>query len=273
MVDHISKPIDPASLFETVGRFCKPPGPSAAANPRETSAGAKLKNEPALSGGARPGTLQSSHMTEPEADPDLPAIEGLDTKDGLARVAGNRKLYSKLLRQFGEQNGETIAQISDALKQGDVGVAERLAHTVKGVAGNIGAKPVQTAASKLEKLIREKAGLSETNDAIADLSAVLDPLLAKLRQVYASAPQNTVVESSNTGPVDIAAARMAGERMGQLLAQFDPDAVEALATNQTALRGLFPGDAWLTFEKLVQNYAFADAQVQLEQALRNLPAA
>jgi hypothetical protein len=32
-------------------------------------------------------------------------------------------------------------------------------------------------------------------------------------------------------------------------------------------------DAWPQFEKLVQGYAFADAQAQLEQALKALPAA
>jgi hypothetical protein len=39
------------------------------------------------------------------------------------------------------------------------------------------------------------------------------------------------------------------------------------------LRPLFAGDAWPQFEKLVQGYAFADAQSQLEQALKRLPAA
>ena len=45
----------------------------------------------------------------------LPSVEGLDTKDGLGRVAGNRKLYLKLLRQFVQQQGAVPAQIAEAL--------------------------------------------------------------------------------------------------------------------------------------------------------------
>ena len=55
----------------------------------------------------------SVHRTD-DAD-DLPSIAGLDTKDGLSRVGGNRKLYLKLLRQFIEQQGPAVEQITDAL--------------------------------------------------------------------------------------------------------------------------------------------------------------
>jgi len=48
--------------------------------------------------------------------------------------------------------------------------------------------------------------------------------------------------------------------------------VEFVEANQAALRPLLPGDSWPHFEKLLQGYAFADAQAQLEQALKTLPA-
>ena len=118
MNDHVSKPIDPAMLFATVGRFYRPLTPSVS-----PSAGERVAE-------GRVGGMSD----------DLPSIPGLDAKDGLSRVAGNRKLYLKLLRQFVEQQGPAVEQITTALAQGDVALAERLAHTLKGVAGNIGAK-------------------------------------------------------------------------------------------------------------------------------------
>ena len=136
MNDHIAKPIDPGNLFATVGRFYA----RADVAPADLDAG--------------PGPLQRS----PEEDShDLPSIAGLDTKDGLSRVGGNRKLYLKLLGQFIEQQGPAIEQIADALTRKDIALAERLAHTLKGVAGNIGATHVQSAAGALEKLIRDRA--------------------------------------------------------------------------------------------------------------------
>ena len=129
MNDHISKPIDPVLLFDTVARYYRRGRDSA-----ETDVPASTKPKPL------------------DAPDELPVCAGLDTQDGLTRLAGNRKLYLKLLRQFTEQQGTVPAQIGAALAQGDPNLAERLAHTLKGVAGNLGAKPVQTAADELERV-------------------------------------------------------------------------------------------------------------------------
>jgi hypothetical protein len=69
---------------------------------------------------------------------------------------------------------------------------------------------------------------------------------------------------------DPAQSRAAAAQLAKLLSEFDPGAADFLEANQTALRSLFPGDGWPQFEILVQGYAFADAQSQLELALRNL---
>ena len=268
MNDHISKPIDPALLFETVGRFYKP---AAVAAPSVQGAGSKET----VHGNAQElpsvAELQRTEVRAPDTK-DLPSVEGLDTKDGLTRVAGNRKLYLKLLRQFVEQQGPAVGQITAALAQGDAALAERLAHTLKGVAGNIGAKPVQAAAGVLEKLIRDRAAAAETESALRQVAAALDPLLARLRNSLPS-PEPTVPLPTSTAPADPAQTRAAAAQLTKLLSEFDPGAVEFIEANQAALRPLFPGDTWPQFEKLVQGYAFADAQAQLEQALTRLPAA
>jgi len=254
MNDHISKPIDPGLLFETVGRFYKPLTPSLSPSEGERvvappDAGTKLPTE------------------------DLPHIAGLDTKDGLARVAGNRKLYLKLLRQFIEQQGQAVGQVSTALAQGDHALAERLAHTLKGVAGNIGAKPVQAAAGVLEKLIRDKATATEVETAQRQVAEVLDSLVAELCDKLSS-PASGAPPAASTPlpPVAPAQARAAAEQLTKLLSEFDSGAVEFIEANHAALSSLFPGDSWPQFDKLVQGYAFADAQTQLEQALKALPA-
>lgn len=99
MNDHLSKPIDPANLFETVWRFYKPATPDTASL---SPTGGDGRGEGAV----------------PQTD-DLPSIPGLDVKDGLARVAGNRRLYLKLLRHFVEQQGPAVGQIADAIAKGE----------------------------------------------------------------------------------------------------------------------------------------------------------
>ncbi len=247
MNEHISKPIDPAALFETVGRFYHPkPGVAAAAPVVAASAPANNGLE-------------------------LPVIEGLDTQDGLARVAGNRKLYLKLLHQFGEQQGASAREVTAALEKGDTALAERVAHTLKGVAGNIGAKPVQSAAGTLEKLIRERAARTEIDAALHQVATALDPLVAKLKGAMASsAPVAAAVPAE---PQDPAKVRAAAAQLSKLLAEFDPGAVEFLEANQAAIRSMFDAGAWTAFEGLVKNYAFGDAHTQFEQTVKQLPTA
>jgi PAS domain S-box-containing protein len=256
MVDHISKPIDPALLYEIVGRVYKsaapPPAPAGGEGRGEGAIGqSEVRGQGARKGG------------------ELPVVAGLDTKDGLSRVAGNQKLYLKLLRQFAEQQGPAVTQISDAMAKSDTALAERLAHTLKGVAGNIGAKPVQAAAGTVEKLIRNQAKVDELTSAKQQLAAVLDPLVAQLQGALkpaADAPPSAAPQAA----VDPAQSRAAAEQLIKLLSESDPGAADFIEANQAALRPLFAGNGWSQFEKNVQGYTFADAQAQLEQALKSI---
>jgi two-component system, sensor histidine kinase and response regulator len=116
MNDHIAKPVDPALLLDTVGRYYWP------APAREVStvqsAKASPRDAPALRSPAGASVIE---------DTALPSVEGLDTTDGILRVAGNRILYLKLLRQFVEQQAPTPSRIAEALSAGDRAGAERMA--------------------------------------------------------------------------------------------------------------------------------------------------
>src|SRR5213075_1558177 len=124
MNDHISKPIDPNSLFETVARYYRS-GP-------ETSASVPAIAITSYSTSNTAGVA----VAESRADKlEMPPVEGLDSAEGLLRVAGKRKLYLKLLRQFCAQKWDAPGKIAEMLNAGDRPAAERKAHTVKGVAG------------------------------------------------------------------------------------------------------------------------------------------
>ena len=248
MNDHVAKPIDPGSLFETVARFY-----TSAPTP----------------GDARAGVVPLGHPREEDSH-HLPSIAGLDTKDGLSRVSGNHTLYVKLLRQFVEQQGPAVGEITGALAKGDTALAERLAHSLRGVAGNIGATQVQSAAGLLEKSIRDRATPKDVESAKEHVAAALDPLTTHLRSVLdRSAPES---RSTTTTPANPAASLEAAARLTTLLSELDPGATDFVEANYAALRPLFGDGMWPEFEKLVQNYAFADAQAQLDQAVRTFSA-
>ncbi len=244
MNDHIAKPIDPSNLIETVAQYYKRAQPAASES------------------GASADTAQRESETV-----DLPSIAGLDVDDGLSRVGGNRKLYLKLLRQFVEQQGPTVGQITAVMATGDIATAERLAHSLKGVAGNIGATQVQAAAAPLEKLIHDRAPAKDLEDAKDRLASVLYPLVSQLRATFDSSSSGAA-ESAPPVPINPAESRAAAEQLTTMLSEFDPGAADFVETNQAALRPLFGDGTWQEFEKLVQDYAFSDAQTRLEEALK-----
>jgi CheY-like chemotaxis protein len=240
MNDHVAKPIDPAALFETVGRFYKP----------------------------SERTLADGQRSSPSLHEALPAIAGLDTNDGLSRVGGNRKFYVKILRQFAEQQSPVGDQVADALAKGDHALAERLAHTLKGVAGNVGATGVQSAAAALERVIRDRSNADEVERVRQGVAVVLEPLTTGIRTALGTTGSDTSALAQPAAPTSPARSREAAAQLATLLLDSDPAAGEFIDANRAALSPLFDTKGWSEFETLVQGYAFADAQARLEHALQ-----
>ena len=195
----------------------------------------------------------------------------LDMKDGLSRVAGNQKLYLRLLAQFMAQQGPAVQQIRQAWADNDTALAERLAHSLKGVAANIGGRPVQAAAGDLEKRIRDRANPKDLEDAAQRVASRLEALMSELRAALSADVAEAPTESSTIPPADPAQSRAAAAQLTTLLSDLDPGASDFLDANRSALRSLFDAAQWPEFERLVHDYAFADAQTQLNKARSSDP--
>jgi two-component system sensor histidine kinase/response regulator len=243
MNDHIAKPIDPVVLVDTVRRFYKSPDTPAPIVVPETT--------PAVGGTG-----------------DLLNIAGVDTADGLKRVGGNQKLYSKILRQFaGEQRGAP-SQIAQAITAGDRALAERLAHTLKGVAGNIGASGVQAKAAVLEKQIRDGAAADVLEDARRGVEGVLEPVADAIRVALGTTAQEPPPTADAGATHDPERSLEAARQLNAMLSDSDPTAGDFIDANRGPLRALFDAAGWAEFESLVQGYAFAEAQARLDHVLQ-----
>ncbi|MFH1155949.1 MAG: response regulator [Pseudomonadota bacterium] len=183
MNDHVAKPIDPDHLYDTLKQWIKPAGPTA---PRV---------EP---------VKQSAPQPLPEAM--LPqALEGVAMSEGLIRVGGNGALYRKLLVAFRETYRSSHGTLTRLLDQGSVDQALILAHSVKGVAGNLGAHGLNAAAAELEEAIRhEKKG--DYPQALAGFARELDTLIPALEILGSLAPAPATDSKGPSGPRDLLAA-------------------------------------------------------------------
>ena len=129
-----------------------------------------------LSGTAR---VESSAMdlalaAPPASMENLPETteDGFDLATGLARVNGDRKMLDRFLRLFRERNAGCVAEIVAAMRQQDTTTAQRLAHTLKGSAGTIGAIDLQAAAARLEALLESEAHTGDRTESLTALESV-----------------------------------------------------------------------------------------------------
>jgi len=98
----------------------------------------------------------SVSVTRIPADDELPAVlDSIEMNSALERLGGNKKLYKRLLLLFHSDHINKVQEIRSALQNSDLELAGRLAHTLKGVAGTIGADGLRAAARELEAAISE----------------------------------------------------------------------------------------------------------------------
>ena len=81
-----------------------------------------------------------------------------DHESALRRLSGNQELLRHILAEFCETYAGAGREIRAMLEQGEREEAARLAHTVKGVAGNVSAGALFEAARELETCLRQENG-------------------------------------------------------------------------------------------------------------------
>jgi two-component system sensor histidine kinase/response regulator len=193
---HITKPINPAVLLRTLA--------------------VNLKMQP------------ESHATTqgtPIGNSDFPpagGLPGIDAKAGMRTVQGNSKLYRKLLLTFRNTQSHFREDFRKAQNDTDPHAAARLAHTLAGVAGNLGAMEVYNAAKALEqgciKQLAPKKIDALLKSTVATLEIVLKGLL----------PCQELEERAATPPNQLsdAEAKLQLDHLRDLLEQDDTSAIE-----------------------------------------------
>lgn len=86
---------------------------------------------------------------------------GMDVDNTVKRFMGNETLYLKFLNKF--QTDQSIASIQQNLADQNAEETFKSAHTLKGVAANLGLDPIAQYASDITELLRGKASFSEVD--------------------------------------------------------------------------------------------------------------
>ncbi|MEA1650914.1 Hpt domain-containing protein [Nitrospirillum sp. BR 11164] len=198
--------------------------------------------------------MEKAPEPAPERAIDIP---GIDAEEGLRRVRGKRALYADILRKFAANQRATPAAILDRWRGGDAATAERLAHTLKGVAGTIGAGEVQRAAAAVEAALRSGAAPERT---VAVLTPLLEDVAAGIERWLAeAAPVPPVAPDADPAKAAALMARLRG-----LLADHDPEAEELAESNLHLLRTILPAPRADDFIQSVRGFDFSRALELME---------
>jgi HPt (histidine-containing phosphotransfer) domain-containing protein len=192
-----------------------------------------------------PSVKAESTVDSPELPESLP---GIDLRAALKRTMGNQKLLLELYGDFRNNYAGAVGQIRQALEREDITLARQLAHTLKGVAGNLSIPDVFASARELETAIQQ-SDQAQIHIELDKLDKALQPVIESVARLAAAAPPPTAPAVATAQPPRDAA------QLHSMLAELD----EMLKKNSLSARK--------QFGLLQEQFAGADGELQtsLEQ--------
>ena len=202
MNDHVVKPIDPASLFATIGRWVA----GAAPPPSGAPGGGRLAPVP--------------------VGPVAGRFPGIDLIAGLDLVNRDEKRYRRILELYRNKSGETRERMAAASNTHDFAALGGLAHGLKGSAGTLGMGGVEAAARQIEAACRQQDA-----SRLPELLATLERELAVANgsiSAYLEADQGSPPAAPTGPPIDVATLVDTLDRLQRLVAANDTEAIDSL---------------------------------------------
>ena len=225
---HITKPIDPNLLFSGLAKWIK----------------GKNSNS----------TNNEKVVTHSKDEIKIPEIDGVDARLGLQVAAGKISLYIKMLKTFSTDQINAVSDIKSALDLSDYLTAQRVAHTLKGTCGSIGATQLQKIAGNIEDQCKDKIKIEEI---IKNLEIVQPQLTLIIDSIKKALPEDKKLAS--TSSFDASQVKPLADKLRELLENNDTEANDLLEKSEELFMQFFGKEMFSKISESLQNFDFESA--------------
>ncbi len=248
MDDHIAKPVSRSELFKVLAKWIRP------------QPAAQVRKEPFSGCGS--SCLGPLFMERSSGGQDVE----LDLAGGVARLEGNRSLYLKLLKNFCQEQEDIEAWTEELIQTQNIETALYSAHSLKGVAGNIGLPGVQKTAAAAEEALRvgwTDASQDKLRQLAKQVRQTVDHLSACLHPV-----ENSQEEQDTPENFDREAVLLTLRQLASLLEQADYSSLQFLEEHKSAIRPLMSRQHFLRLLRCIEGFSFEQALAMIRVRLQ-----
>ena len=225
---HITKPIDPNLLFAGLAKWIK-------------GKNSKLIND-------------EKTVISAKEEIKVPEINGLDSSLGLQVAAGKVSLYIKMLKTFSNDQINAVSDIKRALDISDYLTAQRVAHTLKGTCGSIGAIEIQKIAGEVEGQCLDKIQVEKI---IKNLDLIQPKLISIIDSIKKTLPEDKKLTSTTI--FDDSQIKLLINKLSELLANNDTEANDLLEKSPDVFIQYFGKDMFSKIFDASRNFDFESA--------------
>ena len=201
-----------------------------------------------------PGLKSRDINREPLVQSDLSVFDGLlDYESALFRVGGDPVFYGSLLESFRESFASFPEKLSSAEKESGE-QAVRLAHSLKGVSGNLGIDKVHLIAKDIEDAMKSGKKTEDLQQQLEEIEHWFSLFNAQYEIWNKKQPIDAVKQTE-----DFEIQREDMESLASLINNYDPEASKELIRLETSLFRI-DEDATASLKQAIKGYDFEAAQ-------------